>query len=279
MPLQTEVKLPFYSVLMSVYRNDRPEWFAESVESMLSQTWPPKEIVLVVDGPVGEALKNIVTGYAAEYPDQIRVIPLEENQGLGNAMRIGISSCSCEWIARMDADDVSAPSRCEKELLAALKHHADIVGCDAEEFLEDIGCPTAVRAFPEHHEDLVRFSRKRVPFCHPAVMMKAAAVQKAGNYSEILYLEDYDLFVRMLQSGAKGYTVKEILYHVRVGKDFYRRRGGAGYVCRLLRFNYRLLKTGWMSSADFFVRSCGNILFGLIPGSARAWLYRRLLRE
>jgi hypothetical protein len=87
------------------------------------------------------------------------------------------------------------------------------------------------------------------------------------------------MFVRMLETGSVGCTVKKILFHVRVSEDFYKRRGGIKYVTTLLAFNLELLKRGWMSPVDFTVRSCGNILFGLAPVPLRRWLYRRLLRK
>ena len=125
----------------------------------------------------------------------------------------------------------------------------------------------------------MRFSRRKVPFCHPAVMMKKSAVLRAGNYHSVFPHDDYDLFVRMLATGSVGYNVKKILFHVRVSEDFYKRRGGFAYVWTLLKYNAELLKMGWMSPVDFFVRSCGNIIFGLAPVGVRGWLYRRLLRK
>ena len=76
----------------------------------------------------------------------------------------------------MDADDISEPNRCEEELSMALAENADIVGCDCEEFFDTIQNPAAKRLFPATHDELVAFSRRRTPFCHPAVMMKKSAV-------------------------------------------------------------------------------------------------------
>lgn len=213
------------------------------------------------------------------HPGLIRTIALEKNVGLAEAMRMGINECKCEWIARMDADDVSDPRRCEKELILALEKNADIVGCDSEEFIGDINNPKSKRLFPASHEELVAFSRRKVPFCHPAVMMKKSAVLHAGNYHNVFPHDDYDLFVRMLATGSIGCTVKEILFHVRVSEDFYKRRGGIKYVMTLLGYNVHLFRTGWMKPSDFIVRSCGNIIFGMAPVRLRTWLYRRLIRK
>lgn len=277
--IHTDCMLPDYSVLMSVYIKDVPEWFELSVESMAGQTHPPKEIIIISDGAVTPELTLAQEKCMERHPGLIRAIALEKNVGLAEAMRLGVLECQCEWIARMDADDVSDPRRCEKELMLALEKNADIVGCDSEEFTGTIDQPKSRRLFPATHEELVIFSRRKVPFCHPAVMMKKSAVLRAGNYHNVFPHDDYDLFVRMLATGSIGCTVKEILFHVRVSDDFYKRRGGVRYVQVLLGFNWQLLKTGWMKPADFIIRSCGNIIFGLAPVPLRSWLYRRLLRK
>ena len=272
--------LPPYSVVMSIYAKDVPDWFGQAVDSMLGQTFPPDETIIVQDGPVSQELRDRVEAYVREKEaGKIRSIVFEENQGLAEAMRVGIIASRNEWIARMDSDDISDPRRCERELRKALEVGADIVGCDSEEFIGTIDNGMSKRVFPEDHEALIRFSKHRVPFCHPAVMMKKSAVLRAGNYRSVGVVEDYDLFVRMLATGAVGCTVKEILFHVRVNTDFYNRRGGWAYVKTLLNFNVELLRMKWMSPADFVVRSCGNILLGMAPVSVRTWLYRRMLRK
>lgn len=271
--------LPEYSVLMSVYHRDRAEWFEEAVKSMVYQTLPPREIVLVEDGSLTDELYDAVKRCLARYSGLIRVLSLERNQGLAAAMRYGIQECRCEWIARMDADDLSEPARCEEELRMALAEGADIVGCDCEEFFETIQEPASKRLFPATHDELVRFSRRRTPFCHPAVMMKRSAVLKVGNYKNVYLHEDYDLFVRILAAGYRSCSVRKILYHVRIGREFYGRRGGVRYVGALLKYNIHLLRSGWMKPVDFVMRSCGNILVGLAPVGVRSWCYRRLLRK
>ncbi len=271
--------LPPYSALMAVYEGDQAPWVEEAVASLAGQSWPPREIVIVEDGPLPAAIREVLSAWESRLPGVLRFLPGRERQGLAEAMKRGIEACRCEWIARMDADDLCAPRRCEKELRSALAHGADLVGCDCAEFTESPDKPVSLRVFPETHEELVRFSRRKTPFCHPAVMMKKSAVLKAGNYRAVRFLEDYDLFVRMFSSGAKGYTVKETLHYVRVGKDFYSRRGGWAYVKTLMAYNVSLLKEGWTRPSDFLVRSCGNILVGLAPCGLRAWMYRRLLRK
>lgn len=271
--------LPEYSVLISVYHQDRSEWFEAAIDSMARQSLPPHEIVIVEDGQLTDELYAAEKRCIERYPQWIRIVHLEKNHGLAAAMRRGIYECHCEWIARMDADDISEPTRCEEELRMAMAEGADIVGCDCEEFIDTIQNPTAKRLFPASHDELIRFSRRRTPFCHPAIMVKKSAVLEAGNYKDVYLHEDYDLFVRIFAHGYRGCSVKKILYHVRVGRDFYYRRGGMRYVKALLTYNVQLLRSGWMKPIDFILRSCGNILVGLAPVGLRSWFYRRLLRK
>lgn len=277
---QTDKKgLPDYSVLMSVYINDDAVWVEEAFLSLLNQSFPPKEIVLVKDGPVTNELNKMIKQLCQMYPSVLRVFSLDKNVGLGLAMQFGVEQCQCEWIARMDADDICELNRCETELSAAMQNDADIVGCDCDEFIDTVSNMTSKRLFPESHQELVKFSKRRTPFCHPAVMMKKSAVMSAGNYRHKPFVEDYDLFVRMLANGARGYTVKKNLYHVRTSREFYGRRGGMQYLVLLLRYNVELYQSGWTSLFDFLYRSAGNCVGCLAPSRVRIWIYKRILRK
>lgn len=272
-------KLPSYSVLMSVYSKDVASWVEEAIRSIFFQSHRPAEIIVIEDGTVPSEIHEVIIKYKEMEPHLIRCISFPKNKGLAEAMRLGVEECEYDWIARMDADDVSDEKRCEEELALALACNADIVGCDCDEFIGRVSHPVSRRVFPADHESLILLSKRKVPFCHPAVMMKKQAILRAGNYHNVFPHDDYDLFVRMFATGAIGCTVKKTLFHVRVNEDFYKRRGGFRYVKTLLGFNCHLLKSGWMSPVDFFVRSCGNVLLGLSPVCIRTLLYRRLLRK
>ena len=268
-----------YSVLMSVYQKDNPDWLDIAMESMLQQSCPPSEFVLIEDGPLTEGLHTVIKSKQAAYPGILRTVPLERNQGLGLALRRGVEECRYEWIARMDSDDYAQPNRIEKQLAAAQQHMADIVGSDVYEFQGELTNRTALRAFPETHEELMRFARRKTPFAHPSVLMKKRRVLAAGNYTDAYLHEDYDLFLRMLAGGSRGYTVKEPLILMRVNDNFYARRGGIRYLVCLLRFNWKSYQNRWMGAGDFVVRSGGNILVCLLPNRLRIWIYKNLLRK
>ena len=102
-----------YSVLMAVYGKENPEFLRQSIESMLNQTLPFSDFVLVCDGPLSHELNEVITWAQKQMGEKLQLIRLKENKGLGNALHVGVPRCRCSVIARMDSDDISRPDRCE----------------------------------------------------------------------------------------------------------------------------------------------------------------------
>lgn len=269
---------PSYAVLMSCYAKDRPEWLSLALESMAAQTLRPTEVVLVFDGPLTEGLVAAVDAFDAAHPGLLVRVPLERNVGLGPALNAGLARCSCDVVARMDADDFSRPARLERQL-AKLAEGYDMVGCNATEFSGDIDSPNSERVMPETHDEIVRFAKRRAPFVHPAFVVRRSSLEAVGGYRSVPYAEDFDLFIRLLRAGSRGYNLQEPLVAVRVDDDVYRRRGGLGYARDMLSFNALELREGWFSPAEFLVRSAANVGVALIPNGARDLVYKRLLRR
>lgn len=267
-----------YSVLMSCYAKDRPEWLSLALESMAAQTLRPTEVVLVFDGPLTEGLVAAVDAFDAAHPGLLVRVPLERNVGLGPALNAGLARCSCDVVARMDADDFSRPARLERQL-AKLAEGYDMVGCNATEFSGDIDSPNSERVMPETHDEIIRFAKRRAPFVHPAFVVRRSSLEAVGGYRSVPYAEDFDLFIRLLRAGSRGYNLQEPLVAVRVDDDVYRRRGGLGYARDMLSFNALELREGWFSPAEFLVRSAANVGVALIPNGARDLVYKRLLRR
>lgn len=105
-----------YSVLMSLYKKENPEYLRMAIDSMLSQTVAPDEIVIVEDGPLTEELHSVIKEYVTKYPELFQIVVNEKNLGLGLALNNGLKACRNELVARMDTDDISKPERCEKQL-------------------------------------------------------------------------------------------------------------------------------------------------------------------
>ena len=275
-----------YSVLMSVYGKENSVWFKKAAESMLNQTAPPDEFVLICDGPLTEELETAVEELDRSYPGMFQILRLKENVGLGEALRQGILLCRNELVARMDSDDIACPDRCRQqlELFQKIPELAFSSGTIAEFFDErDLeSSETAalrLRMLPQSHEEIVSYAKKRNPMNHMAVMLKKSAVLQAGNYQSAEGLEDYDLWSRMLQLGFRAGNLKETLVWARIGNGMEQRRGGVKYAGRMARFQTLLLKRGFLSLPQYIINCCIRIPVSLLPGRIRAAVYGVCLRR
>lgn len=268
-----------YSVLMSVYIKEKPEYLREAIDSMLNQTVKTDDFVIVCDGPLNEGLNKVITDYVTTYSGLFNVYRLEKNMGLAKALNNGILQCKNEIIARMDSDDVSAPNRIEEQLKAMEKQNADIVGSNIIEFEGNIANTKNSREVPEEHEDIIKFAKKRSPFNHPSVMYKKTAVVRSGFYENYRYFEDYNLWVTMLHGGLKGYNVQKNLLYMRAGEDMYKRRGGISYVGCIFRFKNHLRKIGFINMFSFLIDVIMRTIVSLVPNRVRVIIYKKILRK
>ncbi len=271
-----------YSVLMSVYAGSDPRELAEALGSMLCQTLPTDDLVLVCDGPLTPALDQVVASVADAFPNTLRVLRLPRHGGLVPALNAGLALCRHGLVARMDSDDISLPHRCQSQVRYLL-HHPEVAILSGT-VLEFTGTPdniTGQRALPGGNGEICRFSRKRSPFNHPAVMYRKAAVMAAGGYGNAYPLfEDYDLWVRMLRYGFRGENLREPLLFMRSGPGMYRRRGGARYARNLLGLHWGLCREGWSCSGDFLTGAVPHAALCLLPSSGlgmvyQTWLHRK----
>ena len=270
---------PKYSVLMSVYAEEKPEYLKVSIRSMLDQTVPPDEFVLVKDGPLPAELDDAIVGFAKDRPDLFHIVPLPENVGLGLALAVGIQQCRNELVARMDSDDYSDPKRCQKELECfAIRPNLDIVGCFEAEFQDSIANVISIHRVPERLEEISAFMHKRCAVLHPTVIYRKSAVLSCGNYQNVPLYEDYDLFIRMLRNHSEAYNVQEALYFIRVSNNFFRRRGGLRYLRTVVAFKRKQYKDGYFSLEDYLVSAGGQAFVCLLPNPLRILFYKKFLR-
>lgn len=268
-----------YSVLMSVYYKEKPEYLKEAIDSILNQTVKTDDFVIVCDGPLTEGLDKVIADYVKTYSGLFTVYRLSRNMGLAKALNNGILQCKNELIARMDSDDISAPDRIEKQVAAINEKKADIVGANIIEFVGNINNTGNSRIVPEKNEDIITFAKKRSPFNHPTIMYKKSAVIAAGFYEDYRFFEDYNLWATMLNMGYKGYNIQENLLYMRGGEEMYKRRGGFSYVGCIYRFKKHLKKIGFIGEKDFLVGVLGHAVVSIIPNGIREKIYSKLLRK
>ncbi len=274
-------ELNAYSVLMSVYAGENPAFLREAIDSMYRQTIPTDDFVLVCDGPLADGLEAILTSTLQRFPDSFHVVHLPEHRGLAPALNAGLRHCRHELIARMDSDDISDPQRCAHQLSRFREDPGlAILSGTVAEFEDSPANITGQRALPAAYPDICRFSRKRSPFNHPAVMYRKSAVLAAGGYDESYpYFEDYDLWIRMLQTGFRGENLREPILYMRAGTGMCRRRSGPDYARRMLHFHRSLRCQGWISLRDYLCGALPHALVCLLPVPMVRQVYRALHRQ
>lgn len=269
-----------YSVLMSVYRKENPEYLRQAIESIQAQTLPANDFVLVCDGPLNEPLDSVIAKKQQEMGTTLNVIRLAKNGGLGNALNEGIKHCKNELVARMDSDDIAYPDRCEKQI-NVFNIHPEVSICSGvvEEFTTDPEVVDTRRVPPETNAEIVEFAKKRNPFNHPCVMYKKSAVEAVGSYQDFYLLEDYYLWVRMLMAGYQGYNIQEPLLHMRAGSEMYKRRAGWKHAKTQMKL-FRFMKDEGFIGNGQYIKSC-VIRSGasLAPNWLRKFMFEKVMRK
>lgn len=272
-----------FSVLASVYIKEKPNSLELALGSVFNQTLLPDEVILVQDGPLTKELEEVIIKYKELYPFIMKMLPLEKNMGLGNALKIGAESCSYDIIARMDTDDMARPTRFEKQV-AFLKEHPDVgaIGSNIEEFNEVPGDLKRFKINPETHEALIAQIALKSPFNHPSMMMRKEALMKAGNYNgDILLFEDYSLFLRMWKAGVKFYNMQEVLLDFRVGSgiDTIKRRSGMHYIVKEKKFLEYARSIGAFSNGEIVKYKMIKFPIRMMPPKMVLFIYNTFLRK
>lgn len=276
----SDEKYKEYSVLMSVYYKEKPEYLKQAIESIQTQTLATNNFVLVCDGPLTPELDAIINVKQHEMGDSLNVVRLAKNGGLGNALNEGIKHCKNELVARMDSDDIAYPDRCERQI-NVFNTHPEVSICSGivEEFAATPEVVEVKRVPPEFHEEIVKFAKKRNPFNHPCVMYKKFAVEAVGSYQDFYLLEDYYLWLRMLMAGYQGYNIQKPLLYMRAGSDMYLRRAGWKYAKTQIQLFKFMKKQGFINNGQY-IKSC-MIRSGsaLAPNWLRKFVYGKVLRK
>jgi len=266
---------------MSVYIKESPEFLFQSLESvMIKQTLKPTEVILVKDGPLTEELESIIGKFKMQFSNRLKVVALNENIGLGKALNIGLENCKYELVARMDSDDICAANRFETQIKCFIENESlDIVGGYITEFYETQFTPIAERRVPLNMNDIIKMMKRRNPMNHVSVMFKKTAVFKAGGYKHLPYLEDYYLWVRMLESKCIMANLDNTLVYVRTGKEMYKRRGNKEYIHGWYTLQRKMKTMGEVNSIDVVFNMASIVGFIYMPVGLKEFAYKKILRK
>lgn len=270
-----------YSVLMSVYQKDDPNFLQMALESIYDrQTRKPDEIVVVFDGPLTDELYAVLDAFRAGKEQFVFYYPQGENKGLGEALKIGSKHCTGDYILRMDSDDISDSGRFEKQVAYVEAHpEIDVLGGNIAEFHASLGEEMRIRSCPERHEDIVRMGKRRNPMNHVTTCIKRSALERCGGYETLLLVEDYYLWLRMIAQGCKFANLTERLVYVRIGNGFYSRRSSKIQIRGWKTMQSFMLKHGMIGKVDAIMNMVYITGFTYCPNWVRKFVYDKLLRR
>lgn len=216
--------MPSIAVLMSLYRGTDAAELAVALQSVAVQTRPADDILIVFDGPVSDSVREVVSAFVDKQPSA-RCLPLERNVGLGQALNAGLAKIDAQYVARLDSDDAAKPERFAAQL-AYLEAHPKVaaLGTAVEEFEHTLGDGGKIRALPDNPR---AYAKMNSPLNHPSVMFRTDAVKEVGGYQHVPFMEDYDLWARLLAKGYELANLPEALTYFRVSDDQLRRRATA----------------------------------------------------
>lgn len=269
-----------FSVLMSLYYKERPEYLRKCLDSLFHQTAMPNEIVIVKDGPLTNELETVLDEFERKNPQMFTFVSLPKNCGLGIALSVGVPHCKNELVARMDTDDVCRQDRFELQLREFEKDpNLDICGSHILEFEGSTDNIVSKRRVPLVNEEIWKYQKRRDGFNHMTVMYKKSSVLKAGNYQSCMLMEDTYLWARMFLTGCKAKNVDDYLVYARVGKDMIKRRGGLAYFKKYKQGRKMVKETGYISWWDYYYTLAVQFVVALMPNALRSWVFKQLLHN
>lgn len=269
-----------FSVLMSIYYKEKPEYLRQCLDSIINQTCKPSEIVIVKDGKLTKQLEDVLFCYKENHSEMFRFIELEKNCGLGLALAVGVKACKNELIARMDTDDISVKNRFEIQIEEFRKNpNLDICGGYIEEFDFNPNRTSSIRKVPLSQNEICKYQKRRDAFNHVTVMFKKSKVLEAGNYQHALLMEDSLLWSNMLMKKANCMNIGKTLVLVRTNDDMFMRRGGLDYVKKYARGRMQVRKTGFINMFDVIYTVLIQFVFSMVPNSIRKNIYKLFLRR
>jgi glycosyltransferase involved in cell wall biosynthesis len=201
------------SVVTANYNN--AAFLHDFFQAWLESTLAPRELIFIDDGSVDDSLE-IANSYS-ESLSFLQIVALGKNNGFGNALNVGVARANGKYIMRIDPDDVILPERLAQQLQLLEVGIADVVGSNALVFQSNSGKTIGRTNFPLLHTDIEQAIRcGEHGILHPTVMAQAHFFKQHLYVQDAVPAEDYDIFARMLRSGAKFANIKEPLLRYRI---------------------------------------------------------------
>ena len=268
------------SVLMSVYKAEKPEYLDRALQSVWDdQTHKPNEIVLIADGTLTPDLDKIIDKWKETLGNSFILCRNEFNIGLTKSLNKGLALACGDFIARMDSDDISHPCRFELQYKFLIDNpDVDVVGGSLQEFNDKNECLN-IRHYPQNPKEIKKYICKASPLAHPTVMMRRKIFDSGIRYDERFRTsQDIALWFDVLNSGFNISNVDDVTIYFRLAEDVYNRRS------RKKAFNeFRIYMNGIYRLKGLFTLSylypISRLAFRLMPKSIIKWIYSSRLRK
>lgn len=263
------------SVIMGIY--NCAATLPDAIDSILNQTYTDWELILCDDGS-SDNTYEVAKQYQMRYPDKLILIRNENNMGLNYTLNHCLEYASGKYIARMDGDDISLPTRFETEI-GVLEDEPDIAVVSTTMIHFDEGGDFVRRTSCTEYPSKDALVHGPV-HCHAPCMIRAEVMRAVGGYTvdkRLLRVEDWHLWLKIYSLGLQGKNLSEPLYKMRDDRNAAGRR----------KFKYRL-NEAYMSKTAVktlglpkwkYIYTLRPIIVGLLPRSLYSYLHRKKLED
>ncbi|MBR9783572.1 MAG: glycosyltransferase [Gammaproteobacteria bacterium] len=263
-------------VAMAVYQADNAKWLREAIDSITKQTYTNFLFVIVIDGPVPQAISGALND-AVKRDDRIILAQNSHNIGLASCMNAAIDFSmrfKPTFFVRMDADDISEEHRLLRQI-TYLKRHSNIsvLGSALTEINES-GFKVGARVMPASHKQIVRILPRRCSLNHPTVVIRYNVFNDGHRYNgDLLNTQDYFFWITLASKGYIFRNLKDRLLKFRRVNNFYKRRGLSKSLNEFKARVYAITKLKQFSPYNFFY-ACGVLSLRLMPGKIVKLAYK-----
>lgn len=233
------------AVILPVYKNDKVKYLSLAIESILYQTFRNIHLYIGVDGPVGDDLKESLR--IIDRQERVSIVWFPENRGLACVLNDLLDICfkeGYEYIARMDADDISEPSRFEIQMAYMEKYpEIDVVGGAIKEIDEKGKYRNKTIIYPEGPEECRAFFSKRNPHAHPAVLFRKSFFDKLNGKKyrpEYRQNQDTMLWYDGMMAGTQHANISDVVLKFRMTDAMFKKRRN-GWAFAKKQFTDRLM--------------------------------------
>lgn len=230
------------AVLMSVYSGDNLYFIKKAISSILLQSYSNFNFFILVDGPVSE---EIITHLESLDDSRIKLVKNHNNSGLASSMNYLLTTINLEqfeYIARMDADDISHPERFSKQIIFLRENeNVNCVGTWAYE-IDSFENFIFEKKMPIDHYSCFSLFKKRDCLIHPTVMFKTNYFKKAGLYPTDTYFgEDTVMWLNGFKNNCVFANVPEFLFYFRQDANFFERRRGVKHAVSIWKLRKKVI--------------------------------------